>query len=61
MRKLNKRLALTAVALASTPLTILRLISTNNTTALGLGALAAMLAGFVFVCALVQVIGNKKW
>ena len=60
MRKLNERLALTAVALAFTPSTILNLIYTNNITAISVGAMAAMLAGFVFVLATVQVMESEK-
>ena len=61
MRKLKQRLALTAAALAFTPPTILRLVSTNNNAAIGISALAAMLAGFVLVMAAVQMLENKKW
>lgn len=61
MQKLNERLALTAAALAFTPPTILNLIYTKNATAIGLGALAAMLAGFVLVCAAIQVMESEKW
>ena len=61
MQKLKERLALTAVTLTFIPPTILRLIATGNTTAIGLGATAAMLAGFVIVLAAVQFMGSKKW
>jgi len=61
MQKLKHRLALTAVALAFIPPTLLRLISTGNTTAIGLGAIAAMLAGCVFSLAAVDFMRNQKW
>ena len=61
MQKLKQRLALTAVTLALIPPTILRLNSTCNVTAIGLGATAAMLAGFVFVIAAMQFMESKKW
>jgi hypothetical protein len=60
MQKLKQRLALTAVALAFTPITIVQLIATGNPTAIELGAMAAMFAGIVFVLAAVNMM-EKKW
>jgi hypothetical protein len=60
MRKLKHRLALTAAALAFTPITVMQLIATGNTIAVELSAMAAMLAGVVFVLAAVQMM-EAKW
>jgi hypothetical protein len=57
--KVREQLNLTATALALTFPTLFNLISTNNIFAISIGALAAMLAGFVFVCATVQHIEQK--
>ncbi len=61
MRKLKQRLALTAVALAFTPITISQLIATNNVAAISLGAIAALFAGVVATFASVDYMRHQKW
>jgi len=61
MQKLKHKLALTAFALAFTPITVIQLIATGNPFAISFGALAAMFAGMVFTLAAVEVMRNKKW
>jgi hypothetical protein len=60
MQKLKQQLALTAVALAFTPITVMQLLATGNPVAIELGAMAAMFAGIVFVLAAVNMM-EKKW
>jgi hypothetical protein len=61
MRKLKHRLALATVALTFTPATLLQLVLMDNPAAISLAASAAVLAGCVFVLAVVHAMENHKW